>query len=295
MTHERGRWRARAQTGKVAGPTAVEPAMSPSETVRVRVEAGRAEVRLNRPDKHNGMNLAMLAAVTDCVARLRRDRGLRSVVIAGNGPSFCAGLDFASVMARPLIAAPALARLWLPRINRFQRWSLGWRDIGAPVIAAIRGHCLGAGLQLALGADVRVARPDARLSIMETRWGLVPDMGGAVLLRELVGIDTAKELTLSARILDGREAQRLGLVTHLADEPEARAHELADRMSRHSPDAVAAGKFLLQDAWQAGTARAAAAERRWQRRLIGRINQRISMRRKDASDGSPFRRRRIRR
>lgn len=269
--------------------------MPSSETVRERIEAGRAEVRLNRPDKHNGMNLAMLAAVTDCAARLRRNRHLRSVVITGNGPSFCAGLDFASVMGRPLTVASALAQLWLPWANRFQRWSLAWRDIGAPVIAAVRGHCLGAGLQLALGADVRVARADAGLSIMETRWGLVPDMGGAVLLRELVGIDTAKELTLSARVVDGREAQRLGLVTHLAEDPEARAHELAEQMSRHSPDALAAGKFLLQDAWQATAAGAAAAERRWQRRLIGRINQRISMRRQDASSGSTFRRRRLRR
>lgn len=265
--------------------------MSASDTVQVDIDDGLAAVRLNRPDKHNGMNLAMLDAVNAAAKRLAGDRDVRAVVIAGHGPSFCAGLDFKSVMNQPLAAAPALAQLWLPYANRFQRWSLAWREVGAPVIAAIHGNCFGAGLQLALGADVRVARPDAQLSVMEAKWGLVPDMGGAVLLRELVAIDVAKELTLSARVIDGETAHRLGLVTHLAEDPVVRANELAAEMSRYSPDAVAAGKFLLQDAWSADTGEAASAERRWQRRLIGRINQRISMARNADSPDKPYRRR----
>lgn len=268
--------------------------MARSDTIELFREDGRAHLCLNRPTKHNGMNLEMLDAVNDCARALKKDSALRSVILQGNGPSFCAGLDFKSVFSKPAAAAPAVAELWLPYANRFQRWSLAWRDIGAPVIAAIHGHCFGAGLQLALGADVRIAHPEAQLSIMEAKWGLVPDMGGAVLLRELVAIDVAKELTLTARVIDGREAQQLGLVTHVDVDPVGRANALADEMTRGSPDATAAGKFLLQEAWHADDGDAATAERKWQRRLIGRGNQRIAMARNSGSPERPFKRRRIR-
>jgi len=254
----------------------------------------RVELRLNRPERHNAMNLAMLGAVVGQAKRLKRDRALRSVVISGNGPSFCSGLDFPAVMGQPLKAIPAAAQLWLPWINRFQRWSLAWRQIGAPVIAAVHGNCFGAGLQLALGADIRVAAPDARLSVMETRWGLVPDMGGMVLLRELVPIDVAKELTLSARVIDAQEAHRLGLVTHLSEDPLARAQALAIELSRHSPDAIAGAKFGLQSGWNTSIARAAAIERYWQRHLIGRANQRVSAAKVDGKTKAVFKRRSIR-
>ncbi|MES1925996.1 crotonase/enoyl-CoA hydratase family protein [Salinisphaera sp. T31B1] len=267
--------------------------MSHTDCLQVSRDDGLAAVRLNRPEKHNGMNLAMLDAVNDAARSLSRDRQVRAVVVEGAGPSFCAGLDFKSVFDSPLAAAPAVAELWRPYANRFQRWSLSWREIGAPVVAAIHGNCFGAGMQLALGADVRIASPDARLSIMEAKWGLIPDMGGAVLLRELVSIDIAKQLVMSAEVIDGREAHRLGLVTHLADDPQAHAREIAGRMSHYSPDAVAAGKFLLQDAWLADDKTAAAAERRWQRRLIGRRNQRISMARNADAPDTAFAGRRI--
>lgn len=259
-----------------------------------RRDADRVEISLNRPDKHNAMNLAMLDAVVAEAARLRRDRTLRSVVIRGEGPSFCSGLDFPSVIRRPLRALPAVAQLWLPWINRFQRWSLDWRRIGVPVVAAIHGNCFGAGLQLALGADLRVAHPQARLSVMETRWGLVPDMGGMVLLRELVPIDVAKELTLSARVIDGTEAHRMGLVSYLDADPLNRARELAEQMSQASPDAVAAAKFGLQSSWRASIAGAAAIERHMQRRLIGRRNQRLSIARASGKAKQAFARRSVR-
>ncbi|GAB3679463.1 crotonase/enoyl-CoA hydratase family protein [Salinisphaera aquimarina] len=267
--------------------------MSQSETVVIERQADVAHVCLNRPDKHNGMNFEMLDAVNDAARTLAKDRALRAIVLQGAGPSFCAGLDFKAVFNAPLAAAPALAQLWLPYANRFQRWSLGWRDIGVPVVAAVHGNCFGAGLQLALGADIRVARPDARLSVMEAKWGLIPDMGGVALLRELMSIDQAKRLTLSARVIDGREAERIGLVTHLADDPLVAAAEIADEMSRYSPDAVAAGKFLLQEAWQSSESQATAAERKYQRRLIGRANQRISIERNSSDADKPFRKRRI--
>ncbi len=269
--------------------------MSDSPTVVLEHENRFATVRLNRPDKHNGMNLAMLDAVNDTAKRLARDKALRAIIIEGAGPSFCAGLDFKSVFASPLAAAPAFAELWLPYANRFQRWSLAWRNIGVPVVAAIHGNCFGAGLQLALGADIRVARPDARLSVMEAKWGLIPDMGGVALLRELMPIDKVKQLTLSAAVIDGVEAERIGLVTHLADDPVAKAREIAEQMSQYSPDAVAAGKFLLQDAWQVSETQATSAERKYQRRLIGRANQRISVARNGKTPDAPFHKRHIER
>jgi enoyl-CoA hydratase/carnithine racemase len=156
---------------------------------------------------------------------------------------------------------------------------VGWRELPFPVIAAVHGNCFGAGIQLALGADLRVLAPEARLSFMEARWGLVPDMGGIALVRELLPIDRAKELVMSGRVIDADEALRLGLASEVTDEPLSRARMIADELSAGSPDAIAAGKFLLQEAWHGSLSEALAAERRRQRSLIGRANQRIAMRR----------------
>jgi len=248
---------------------------------------------LTRGDRHNGMDLRMLDGVRIAARRLRRDRQVRAVILAGEGPSFCAGLDVKSVLGTPGVRLMAIAALFSPVRNRFQDWSLGWRDVPAPVIAAIHGNCFGAGLQLALGADIRIATPDARISIMEAKWGLVPDMGGTVLLRELVPIDVAKELTMTGRMLTGVEAHALGLVTHLDADPLSCAGMLAAEIVTRSPDSVAASKFLLQEAWTRGTSGALAAERKWQRRVIGRRNQRIAVRRNLEENDVPFDPRRI--
>jgi enoyl-CoA hydratase/carnithine racemase len=266
-----------------------------SDLVLVDTQDAVAHVRLNRPDKHNGVDFALLDAVNAAAESLKEDRSLRAVIISGEGPSFCAGLDFKSVLGQPRAAAAGYAQLWLPYVNKFQRWSLAWRTLGVPVIAAVHGNCFGAGIQLALGADIRVTTPDAKISILEAKWGLVPDMGGAVLLRELVRIDVAKELTMSGRIVSGVEAQRLGLMTHVADDPLAKARELAAEIATRSPDSVAAGKFLLQEAWADDDAGAAAAERRRQRSLIGKTNQRIAVERNTKKSEQPFRPRNVRR
>jgi enoyl-CoA hydratase/carnithine racemase len=248
-----------------------------NDRVRITIEGSRAHVALTRADKHNGVDVPMLRAVVAAQATLRKRRDLRVVILHGEGPSFCAGLDFKSVLDRPLQAALMYTQLWSPGRNVFQAWSMGWRDLGAAVIAVVHGSCFGAGIQLALGADVRIADPGARLSLMEARWGLVPDMGGPTLLRELVPLDVAKELAMTGRVVSADEAKALGLVTHVTEDPMARARRLADEIESRSPDAVAAGKFLLQEAWGAGVRGALAAERRWQRRLIGTRNQRTAM------------------
>ncbi len=244
-----------------------------------------ARVELNRPDKHNGVDLDMVDALIAARKEVGGDRSLRAVILHGAGPSFCAGLDIRSVMGKPSRAAWAAASLLKPTANRFQRVNLGWRDLSVPVIAAIHGSCFGAGLQLALGADIRICRPDAQLSVMEAKWGLVPDMGGTVLLREVVGRDVALELTLSARVVCGDEALALGLVTRLADDPLAEAAELAALIATRSPDAVAGGKRLIHEAWEAPEADALAAERRWQLRMLRGKNQRVAVKRNAAREG----------
>ncbi len=250
-----------------------------SDRVRVTIEGPLARVALARPEKHNGVDFAMVRAVAAAQARLRKQREVRAVIVHGEGPSFCAGLDFKSLLERPLGAAVLYSGLWAPWRNAVQEWSMGWRDLGAAVIAVVHGSCFGAGLQLALGADVRIAAPDARLSLMEARWGLVPDMGGPTLLRELLPLDVAKELTMTGRVVSGAEGKALGLVTHVSDEPMAHAVRLAAEIEGRSADAVRAAKFLLQEAWDARRDGALASERRWQRRLLGTKGQRAAMQR----------------
>ncbi|MGQ0622089.1 MAG: crotonase/enoyl-CoA hydratase family protein [Panacagrimonas sp.] len=236
-----------------------------------------AWVRLARPEKHNGMDFDMLQAVIAAARSLRRKREVRAVILHGEGPSFCAGLDFKTVLSKPVKAAAGYAKLWKPTRNDFQAWSMSWRELPMPVIAAIHGNCFGAGIQLALGADIRIATPDAKLSVMESKWGLIPDMGGAALLRELLPIDVAKELVFTGRTLSGTEAHVLGLVTRLDDDPLAAAERLAMEIATRSPDAVAAGKFLLQESWTADEPAALSSERKWQRRLMAHANQRIAV------------------
>jgi enoyl-CoA hydratase/carnithine racemase len=264
-----------------------------NDRVRLEVKGSLATVTLTRADKHNGMDLAMLDAVRGAAVQLRKDKRVRAVILRGDGPSFCAGLDFKSVMGNAKAAATGFAALWSPVRNKFQDWSMAWRDVPAPVIACVHGNCFGAGIQLALGADFRIATPDAKLSVMESKWGLIPDMGGAALLRELVPLDLAKELAMTGRIFSGAEAHALGLVSHLSDDPVDAAHKLAAEIETRSPDAVAAAKFLMQEAWGTGEAGALAAERRWQRRLLGSRNQRIAVARNLEKKDLPYGPRRI--
>ncbi|MGH8443460.1 MAG: crotonase/enoyl-CoA hydratase family protein [Nevskiaceae bacterium] len=267
--------------------------MKSDDRVRIDVQGGLATVVLTRGDKHNAMDLAMLEAVRGAAARLKKDRRVRAVILRGDGPSFCAGLDVKSMFSGAKAVAAGIAALWSPVRNRFQDWSMAWREVAVPVIASIHGNCFGAGIQLALGADLRIATPDARISVMESKWGLIPDMGGTALLRELIPIDLAKELAITGRILSGAEAHGIGLVTHVNDEPLDAAHKLVAEIETRSPDAVAAAKFLLQQSWDRGEAGALAAERRWQRKLLGTRNQRIAIARNLEKKDLPFGPRRI--
>lgn len=265
------------------------------DRIRITHEGTTAYLTLTRADKHNGVDHAMLKAMVEAQRSLRKMTEVRAVILHGDGPSFCSGLDFKTVLGEPLTAAAMVAELWLPYRNLFQDWSMGFRDLGVPVIAAVHGNCFGAGIQLALGADVRYCTADAKIAILEAKWGLVPDMGGATLLRDILSLDVAKELTMTGRILSGTEAKALGLVTHLAENPLEAARTLAAEIATRSPDSVAAAKFLLQDAYDANEDGALTAERRWQRKLLGFKNQRVAIEANQKKASPAFRARRIKR
>src|SRR4051794_1564886 len=240
----------------------------PRELVTHTVDDGIAHVRLSRPDKLNALTLQTLEELVTTARELRRDRTLRAVVISGEGPSFCAGLDFGSVLKKPAgIVGAFVPRPWRGT-NTFQEACWAWRRLPVPVIAAVHGHCYGGGLQIALAADFRIATPDSEWSVLEGRWGIIPDMTGVRSLAQLVGIDTAKRLTMTAAMLSGKEAADLGLVTELAADPVAAAHDLAREISKRSPDSVAAAKRLFNRSWTSSPRATFARERAEQLLLL---------------------------
>jgi enoyl-CoA hydratase/carnithine racemase len=244
-----------------------------SERVRIEVADHVAVVTLTRPEKHNALDAAMFDAIIAAAERLRTEPGLRAVVLHGDGPSFCSGLDLMSLMSDPSGLPRLIERLSAGVPTWFQRAAYDWTRVPVPVIAGIHGNCLGGGLQIALGADIRVAAPDSRLSVMEIKWGLIPDMSITRTLPRLVAIDVAKELTYTGRVFSGTEARELGLVTQVSDDPLRRATEFAAEIAARSPDAVRAAKRLFDEAWSGSAEATLALEAELQRGLIGLPNQ----------------------
>jgi enoyl-CoA hydratase/carnithine racemase len=231
------------------------------ERVRIEVADHVAVATLSRPDKHNALDVAMFDALIGACERLASESGVRAVVLCGDGPSFCSGLDVAGVMSDGLDGL--VERLDEEPPNWFQRAAYGWATLPVPVIAAIHGACFGGGLQIALNADIRIAAPDARLSVMEIKRTLP----------RLVRIDVAKELTYTGRVLSAAEALQLGLVTWVAGDPLAAARALAAEIASRSPDAVRAAKRLYDEAWTGLPSETLSLEARLQRGLIGSQNQ----------------------
>lgn len=233
------------------------------------------EVALNRPDKRNAMSFDLLRELLKTGELLKKQRDIRVVILTGEGSSFSAGIDLGDLQS-PKNSLVAMWELTRPGPNLFQQVFLVWRDLPVPVIAAIHGHCFGAGMQFALGADFRIATPDAQLAIMEARWGLVPDMAATVTLRGLVGLDVAKELTMTARIVNGTDAKAIGLISHVSDDPFGKALELAAELTTRSPDAVLAAKRVLNAMVSESESATLALEKKWQRRLLLGKNFRIA-------------------
>lgn len=240
--------------------------------VRVEISGGIADVRLNRPEKLNALDSGMFEALIETGRDLAADRSLRAVVLSGEGRAFCAGLDVQSFAGRSDVpnlldtsdGGPATIA---------QRAAWIWTELPVPVVAAVHGVAFGGGLQIALAADVRFVTPDARLSVMEIKWGLVPDMSGTQTLRRLVRLDVAKELTFTGRIVSGAEAVELGLATRLSDTPREAAFELAREIAGRSPDAVRADKALLDASGVVAVEEGLRLEAEHQRKLLGSANQ----------------------
>lgn len=233
--------------------------MTTHHQVSCELSGGVAYVRLDRADKYNGLTLDMLNELARLARWLRRQPDLRAVVLSGAGESFSSGLDFASALSRPRrVLTTFLPRPWRGT-NNFQEACWGWRRLPVPVIAVTRGHVYGAGLQLALAADFRFTTPDAQWSVLEAKWGLIPDMTGIRTLAEQLGMDQAKLLAMTGRVVNGTDAVRVGLATAVSDDPDADAGRLVDELLTRSPDAIAAAKRLFGATW---TARARATFRR---------------------------------
>ena len=244
--------------------------------VTCTVTDGVAQVRLARPEKLNALTLDVLEELVATAHRLRGDRELRAVVLAGEGDSFCAGLDFATVLKEPVrVAGAFVPRPWRGT-NTFQEACWAWRRVPVPVIAAVEGHCLGGGLQIALAADFRYATPDSTWSVLEGKWGIIPDMSGIRSLAELTSIDTAKRLTMTAQLFSGKEAHDLGLVTELDADPVEAATTFAGRLAERSPDQLAAAKRLFNQTWTASPRRTFARERIEQAFLLAGRNTKIA-------------------
>jgi enoyl-CoA hydratase/carnithine racemase len=245
-----------------------------AERVQIEVADHVADVRMVRGDKHNGLDWRMFAALNEAIDSLRAQPAVRSVVLSGDGPSFCAGLDFASFLAGDGdLAGDGFARGEGEAANFAQRVAYGWRELAVPVVAAVHGACFGGGLQIALAADLRIAAPGARLSVMEVRYGLVPDMSLSQSLPRLVRDDVARELTYTGRIVEAPEAADLGLVTRISDEPLDAARELAARIAAQSPDAIRRAKRLANETPRLTAAEGLALEAELQRELLGTPNQ----------------------
>ncbi|MGD8859543.1 MAG: crotonase/enoyl-CoA hydratase family protein [Myxococcales bacterium] len=249
--------------------------------VAIDIRGGVADVRLARPDKLNAIDGAMFTALAEAGDEVRSNPAVRAVVLSGEGRAFCAGLDFTSFAAMASgdrkpgegTTGNLLEAVSESGANRAQRACWVWQEVEVPVIAAVHGVAYGGGLQIALGADMRYVRADAKLSIMEIKWGLVPDMSGTQTLRRLVRLDVAKELTFTGRIVSGEEAVGLGLATRVTDDPHADALEVAREIATKSPDAIRRAKRLFNESGLGTVRDGLALEARMQSELLGSPNQ----------------------
>jgi enoyl-CoA hydratase/carnithine racemase len=261
------------------------------ERIRLRIDDdGLADVRLWRADKMNALDAAMFHALIETGERLARTPSVRAVVLSGEGRAFCAGLDTSrfgqmadgggSGSGGPVAGTMGKDITFRTHgwANAAQQAAMVWTQVPVPVIAAVHGVAFGGGLQVALGADMRYVTPDAKMCVMEIKWGLVPDMGGALLMRTLMRSDVMRDLTYTGRIVDGTEAAALGLATRVCDDPYAVALETARAMTQRNPHALRAAKRLLTVSDQGDPAAVLLAESVEQARLIGSANQREAVR-----------------
>ena len=247
-----------------------------THNIQVTIDNDVAYVTLHRPDKLNALTLPMLSEMIRQAKRIEKNKQVRAVIITGANGNFSSGLDFGQAFKKP----SAIATNFLPRpwrgTNNFQEGPWCWRRLSVPVIAAVPGYCFGGGLQIAMAADYRITTPDSSWSVLEAKWGLIPDMSGVQALKQVLGADMAKRLAMTAEVIDGARAVELGLASELADDPVAAAEQLAQLLMDRSPDAVAHAKRLIDETWTSGPRMTFFKERLRQAPLMVAKNTKIS-------------------
>ena len=245
-----------------------------SDRVLIEInDKGIAFVALNRPDKMNAIDSDMFESIAAAGESLINNRHVKAVVLKGTGDAFCAGLDL-DTFSQDITGAMALGSPEIGKApNLYQKVAWVWREVPVPVIAAVQGVCFGGGLQIALGADIRYIHPEAKLSIMEGKWGLIPDMAGTQMLRDLCRADIAKELTFTGRIFSGTQALDYGIATQATDDPLAKAVAVAEEIAAKNPDAMVYAKQLFEAGWQCSREEGLLLEETLQARLFGSSNQ----------------------
>ena len=246
------------------------------ETLQVSITSNILTVTINRPHKKNAMSFQVINELIAVASRIRKDKTIRAVILNGAEKTFCAGIDL-SDLNHPKNRAYAFWELIKPSQSAFQRVCLVWRDLPVPVIAVLEGYCIGAGLQLALACDVRISHPDCQLSIMEAKWGLVPDMGLTQSAFGVVREDILKELAMSARVIDANEGKSLGLISHCSETPLEKALELAAEFAERSPDAVLASKRVINAMFEQ-PATTLYKEKVWQLKMMIGRNRKLALR-----------------
>tara|TARA_R110002110_G_scaffold52698_9_gene153002 strand:+ start:732 stop:1520 length:789 start_codon:yes stop_codon:yes gene_type:complete len=245
------------------------------DRVTITYENHIAFVRLSRPDKMNAVDQAMIDAVIAASQEIAASDA-RVAVISGEGKAFCAGIDITGLSG---MMGKEPSEALMPRThgegttNQWQEVAMIWSRMEIPVIAAIHGVCFGAGIQLAVGCDIRIAAPGTKFAVMEMKWGIVPDMGGMVLLPNLVRSDVLRRLTYTAEPVEAAQAERWGLITEIADDPLAAATELATTIAGKSPAAIRTAKRLIAIAETEDAKTVLDAESRLQSDLIGKPEQ----------------------
>lgn len=246
-----------------------------SDRVSLTIDGQIAIVALARPEKRNALDLEMIQAIVETGESLMARTDIRAVVLLGEGPSFCAGLDTATfgLLVAQMAKTGGITTRTHGDSNLFQRATMVWRDLPMPVIAAVHGHVYGGGFQIMLGADMRIAKPDSKFSIREGKWGLVPDMGGMALMPQLARTDLIRKYTYTAEVFLGDDALSGGFVTELNDDPKTRALEIAYDIATKNPDAIRVAKGLIANIEHLDVSDILVAESVAQAKLLGTPNQ----------------------
>lgn len=241
--------------------------------VLLTIEDGIATVTLNRGEKYNGLDMPMFKQLSHTIETLRKNRSVRVVILNANDNVFCTGLDIKSLKNNPFKIKKLLKKPEGVPTNLVQDVAYQWRTLNVPVIAVTHGKCLGGGLQIAMGADFRFSTPDCEFSILEAKWGLIPDMGGMVAWREVLRGDVLRDLVYTGRMVEAKEALDIGLITRIEDDPMQAAKDYAHILISQSPDALAAGKKLINDIWTANDETVLDLETTYQTRIANKWNQ----------------------